>query len=90
MHPLTNKWTFYIPDFLIVFTDKHGKKRAEIVEIKPAKEAMVDRAKSKKDKLVLAVNQAKWTAAVAWCHKNGLTFRVLTELDLFKQPGKAK
>jgi hypothetical protein len=86
-HPLTGKWTFYIPDFLVVFTDKHGKKRAEVLEIKPAKEAMVERAKSKKDKLVLAVNQAKWKAAIAWCHKNGLTFRVLTEDQLFRKPG---
>lgn len=89
-HPLTGKWTFYIPDFLIVFTDKDGRKRAEIVEIKPAKEASIERAKSKKDKLVLAVNQAKWKAAIAWCHKNGLTFRVMTEDHLFRQPGSKK
>jgi hypothetical protein len=83
MHPLTGKWTFYIPDLLIVFTDKNGNKRAELVEIKPAKEAYDDRAKSKRDKAVLAVNKAKWAAAMAWCHKNGLTFRVLTEDQLF-------
>lgn len=89
-NPLTGKWTFYIPDFLIVFTDKTGTKRAELVEVKPAKEAFVERAKSKRDKLVLAVNQAKWKAAVAWCHKNGITFRVLTEDQLFHNPGKKK
>lgn len=89
-HPLTGKWTFYIPDFLIVFTDKTGKKRAEVVEVKPAKEAMVERAKSKKDKLVLAVNQAKWKAAIAWCHKNGLTFKVLTEEQMFHNPKNKK
>lgn len=89
-HPLTKAWTFYIPDFLIVYTDKTGNKKAEVVEIKPAKEAIDERAKSKKDKLVLAVNKAKWAAAIAWCHKNGLTFRVLTEEQLFRQPGKKK
>jgi len=89
-HPLTGKWTFYIPDFLIVFVDKNGNKRAEIIEIKPLKEAVVEKAKSKKDKLVLAVNQAKWAAAIAWCHKNGMTFRVMTEEQLFRQPGSKK
>jgi hypothetical protein len=83
MHPLTGKWTFYVPDLLIVFTDKNGVKRAELVEIKPSKETYDDRAKSKRDKAVLAVNKAKWAAAMAWCHKNGLTFRVLTEIQLF-------
>lgn len=90
LHPLTGKWTFYIPDFLIVYVDKNDRKRAEIVEIKPAKEAMIERAKSKRDKMVLAVNQAKWQAALAWCHKNGMVFRVLTEDDLFRKPGKKK
>jgi hypothetical protein len=35
-HPLTGKWHFYIPDLMIVFTDKTGSRRAELVEIKPA------------------------------------------------------
>ncbi len=90
MHPLTGKWTFYIPDFLIVSVDKNGRKKAEVVEVKPAKEAVLEKAKSKKDKLVYAVNQAKWKAAIAWCHKNGLTFRVLTEDQMFRKPGNKK
>jgi hypothetical protein len=77
-HPLTGKWHFYIPDLMIIFTDKTGSRRAELVEI----------AKSKKDKATLAINQAKWAAAMAWCHKNGLTFRVLTEDQLFKNGKK--
>lgn len=89
MHPLTGKWTFYIPDFLVVFVDKSGNKRAEVIEVKPAKEALAERAKSKRDKLVLAVNQAKWKAAMEWCHKNKLTFKVLTEDQLFRN-GKKK
>lgn len=87
-HPLTGKWHFYIPDLLLIFTDKTGQRRAELVEIKPAKEAYAERAKSKKDKATLAINQAKWAAAVTWCHKNGLTFRVLTEDQLFKNGKK--
>lgn len=90
MHPLTNKWTFYIPDLMIVFTDKTGNRRAELIEIKPAKEAYEDRAKSKRDKLTLAVNKAKWLAATAWCAKHGLTFRILTEDQLFAKGNKRK
>lgn len=91
MHPLTGKWTFYVPDFLVIYVDKSGNKRAELVEIKPAKEAYADKAKSKRDRLVQAVNHAKWQSAIAWCHKHGLTFRVMTEDDLFKrQPRKRK
>lgn len=89
-NPLTGKWTFYIPDLLVVFTDKHGAKRAEMIEIKPAKEAYLEKAKSKKDKLAFAVNQAKWTAAIAWCAKQGLTFRVMTENELFANGNKRK
>lgn len=89
-NPLTGKWTFYIPDLMVVFVDKDGKKRAELIEIKPAKETYADRAKSKKDKLSQVVNQAKWTAAMAWCHKNGLVFRILTEDQLFAKGNKRK
>ena len=89
-HPLTGKWTFYIPDLMVVFVDKNGNKRAELIEIKPAKEAYLEKAKSKKDKLTYAVNQAKWQAAIAWCVKHGLTFKVLTEDQLFAQGNKRK
>lgn len=89
LNPITGKWTFYIPDLMIVFSDKNGNKRAEMIEIKPAKETFSERAKSKKDKLSQAVNQAKWAAAIIWCKKHGLTFRVLTEDQLFAK-GKTK
>jgi hypothetical protein len=29
------------------------------------------------------MNTAKWAAAMAWCKKNGMTFRVLTESDIY-------
>jgi len=36
-HPFTGKPTNYIPDFFVVYKNKHGKTLAEIVEIKPKK-----------------------------------------------------
>jgi hypothetical protein len=80
----------YIPDFLIVYKDKFGKTRAELVEVKPAKEAIAENAKSKKDKAALVINTSKWAAAMSYCKKNGLTFRILTENDIFITKGANK
>lgn len=88
INPLTGKRTVYIPDFLVLYQDKHGKRRAEMVEVKPAKEAIAENAKSKKDKAALILNTAKWAAAMTYCKKNGLHFRILTEADIFITKGK--
>jgi hypothetical protein len=90
VNPLTNKPSTYVPDFLVLFQDKTGKTRAELIEVKPGKEAMAESAMSKRDKLMLLVNTAKWRAAMEWCHKNGITFRVLTEQDIYITHGQAK
>jgi len=82
-HPLTGKSTNYIPDFFVVYQNKYGKQIAEMVEIKPKKQSIVESKASAKDKLVVAVNHAKWQAATAYCKQQGYTFRVITEDDLF-------
>lgn len=87
INPLTGKRSTYIPDFLIVYQDKQGKKRAELVEVKPKKEAIAENARSKRDKAALMINTAKWAAAMQWCKKNGFTFRILTEDDLYIRKG---
>lgn len=87
-NPFTGENRRYIPDFLVLYKDKNGKQHAELVEVKPKKEAILENAKSKRDKAVLLINQAKWTAAMVFCKKNGLTFRIITEDQLFYQKGK--
>lgn len=87
-NPLTGKKSQYVPDFLVLYKDKNGKQLAELIEVKPKKEAMLENAKSKRDKAFLMINQAKWAAAMAWCKKNGVTFRLITEDHLFMQKGK--
>lgn len=87
-NPLTGKRSQYVPDFLVLYKDKDGRQRAELVEVKPKKEAMLENAKSRRDKAFLMINQAKWAAAMAWCKKNGVTFRLITEDHLFMQKGK--
>jgi len=83
-HPLTGKPTIYIPDFFVVYENKHGKNIAEVVEIKPKKQSIIeDRTASAKDRAIVAINHAKWSACRAYCMQNGFTFRVITEQDLF-------
>ena len=89
-HPLTGKNTNYVPDFLVVYENKYKKKMAEVVEIKPKKQSLIEsRVASARDKAVVAVNHAKWQAAQAWCKQAGLTFRVINEDSLFYN-GKSK
>ena len=38
---------------------------------------------SSRDRAVVAVNYAKWAAAQKWCTRQGLSFRVITENDMF-------
>jgi len=42
------------------------------------------------ERAVIAVNYAKWDSATKWARQNGLTFRVITEDDIFRQGGKKK
>lgn len=88
-HPFKGNITSYVPDLLVRMIDKNGKEKIELIEVKPAKEALTEMAKSKYDQAQLIVNMAKWEAARKFCKKNGITFRVLTEFDIYHQ-GKGK
>lgn len=83
-NPIEQRQSIYIPDFLVVYTDKFGKEHAELIEVKPLKEASLNEAKSKRDKLTIAVNYAKWQAAEKFCKLKNMKFRVLTEKDIFR------
>jgi hypothetical protein len=83
-HPLTGKPTIYVPDFFVVYENKYGKQIAEVVEIKPKKQSLIEsKAASARDRAVVAINHAKWAAAMAYCKSQGYTVRVVTEDDLF-------
>lgn len=76
--------SIYIPDFLVVYMDKKGKQHAELIEIKPMKECLAEKATTQRDKVMVAINHAKWKAAEAWCKRHGIIFRVMTEHQLYK------
>ena len=87
-HPLTGKMTNYIPDFLITYRTKNNKMCAEVIEIKPKKQSVIESKASARDRAIVAVNYAKWDAATKWCRRQGLMFRVITEDDIFKNGSK--
>ena len=83
-NPLTGRATVYVPDFLVVYQDKNGRKRAELIEVKPKKETTMENAgRSKIAQARVVVNTAKWEAATRWCKQNSIQFRIVTEEDIF-------
>lgn len=83
-NPVSNKKTKYVPDFFIVYQDRQGIERAELIEIKPSKETNLAKAgKSTRNQIMAVVNQAKWQAADIWCKNLGICFRVITENEIF-------
>ena len=86
-NPLNGKHTVYVPDFFIQYVDKNGKSMSELIEIKPKRQTRIKAAeKGISTKAAVAMNNAKWEAAGAWCRQKGIKFRVLTEDDIFHNP----
>jgi len=82
-HPLTGKQTIYVPDFLVVYRTKNNTVKAEVIEIKPSGQSAITETQNSKERAIVAINYAKWAAAQVWCARQGLTFRVITEKDMF-------
>ena len=87
-NPVTGKQSIYVPDFLITYKTRQNTLIAELIEIKPKKQSVIESKMSNRDRMVVAINYAKWDQATKWCKRNGLKFRVITEYDLFHQGGK--
>lgn len=84
-NPLTGKQTTYVPDFLIKYKDKRNKIVTELIEIKPYKQSVIEGKMNANQRATVAVNHAKWKCATAWCKQKGITFRVVTEKELFRK-----
>ena len=81
-NPFTGRWTLYIPDFLIIYEDSSGRTRGEVVEIKSLSQSITTKARGDRDRAQVAINHAKWKAAIQFCVKRGLHFKVMTEGDI--------
>lgn len=89
-NPITGKQTIYVPDFLIQYRNRNNQIITELIEIKPKKQSVIESKASARDRAMVAVNYAKWAEAQKWCKRNNLTFRVVTEDDIFHQGNKKK
>ena len=86
-NPVTGKQSIYVPDFLITYKTRQNTLIAELIEIKPKKQSVIESKMSNRDRMVVAINYAKWDQATKWCKRNGLKFRVITEDDLWHNGG---
>jgi hypothetical protein len=89
-NPITGKQSMYVPDFLVTYRNRDNTVRAELIEIKPKSQSIIEERQSQRDRAIVAVNYYKWDAAQKWCRANGLTFRVITEDQIFHQGNKKK
>ena len=89
LSPKTRKWQNYIPDFLIEIKKIDGTTEKLLIEIKPFKETQPPDEKRKthmqflKESVTYSINRSKWAAAREWCRKNGVTFKIITEKELY-------
>ncbi len=72
----------------MTYRTRGNQVRAELIEIKPKKQSVIEEKMSSRDRAVVAVNYAKWDAATKWAKRNGLLFRVITEDQMFKNGSK--
>ena len=87
-NPLTGKQSMYIPDFLVTYRGRNNTTVAELIEIKPKKQSLIESRASDRDRAIVAVNYAKWHHATLWAKRNGLTFRVINEDMIYHQGSK--
>jgi hypothetical protein len=89
-NPITGKQSMYVPDFIVTYRGRNNTMQAEMIEIKPRKQSLIEERQSQRDRAQVAINYAKWEQAVKWCNRNGLTFRVINEDQIFNQGNKKK
>ena len=87
-NPLTGKQSMYVPDFFVTYRTRDNTAKAELIEIKPKKQSLIESKASDRDRAIVAVNYAKWDAATKWARRQGLTFRVINEDQIFHQGSK--
>lgn len=85
-------WTFYVPDFFVIYDDVNGRQHQDVIEVKPSDEVpgysgRVSKLKEGRQ----IINAAKYAAAAKYCKQYGFTFKICTEKDIFAlQPNKRK
>lgn len=84
-NPILNRPATYFPDFWVKYRDLNNNIQIEVIEIKPSKQVEKPTNRSRREtRETWCVNAAKWEAAIQFCAKHKMKFRVLTEKSLFK------
>lgn len=88
VNPIDNTAHRYFPDVVLTIKNKKGELVKMMVEIKPSAECSAPTSKNKRvlmeQTVTFIINQAKWSAARAFCTKHNMQFQILTERELFK------
>lgn len=89
--PADKKKRRYMVDFWVKYKDRNGNIKQELVECKPYAQTQPPTKRGRKSKTTLLneqytyqVNVAKWTAAAEFAKKRGMTFRIITENDIYR------
>lgn len=77
--PIRNRMSFYVPDVYVEMIDASKKMKKLLVEIKPMKEASLKEASNGYDRMMVAKNAMKWAAAIDFCKKRGIEFKVMSD-----------
>ena len=86
--PKDNRIHKYYPYYLIKVKEKNDMIKTYVVEVKPHKQTMPPKPRSRKTKsymtecVTYAVNQAKWKAAKEFCEDHRIEFKFVTEKEL--------
>lgn len=88
MCPKDQKLKNYWVDFYVKYMDNKGIIHEQLVEIKPYKQTRLDLARTQRDKLIVYINYAKWSATIEFCKQNNYEFKLLTERELYNNGKK--
>jgi hypothetical protein len=86
--PVKGKMRRYFPDFMIQTRNVKGQTEIRMIEVKPLSQSIKPTRGKKRDKtfmneaMTYVTNNAKWTAARAFCAQRGWIFQIVTEKDL--------
>jgi len=87
--PIDNKVHRYFVDFYVEARGRDGETKVMLLEVKPKAQTQEPKKPKRQTKkfinevMTYGVNKAKWDAATKWARQNGLTFRVITENEMF-------
>jgi len=86
--PVKKRVRNYFPDFIIKVKERDGKIKKYIIEVKPKKQTVPPKPRSRTTKSYInevytyATNQAKWKAAEEFCKDRMIEFKIITEDEL--------